>query len=267
MTQSQDDHRRPTLLIFLRPPTSVPPPGPGRPTPPARPAQPGPAGRPRPAAPPADPAPSDSGRAAAAPKPAPPGYSRAALVLILVASFMVVLDFSIVNVALPSIQRELGFAASAAQWVVTGVRDHLRRAADPRRPGRGPVRPPPDVRDRADRLLRRLAGRRPGPGSGAAGRVAGGAGRGCGPGRPGGPVAHHHRLPRGSAGAPGRSACTARPRPSGSWPGRCWAASWSSSPAGARCSWSTCRSGWPRCCSPAGCSAGAGSSASRGGST
>src|ERR1700722_6877873 len=47
----------------------------------------------------------------------PPGYSRAALVLILVASFMVVLDFSIVNVALPSIQRELGFAASAAQWV------------------------------------------------------------------------------------------------------------------------------------------------------
>ena len=40
--------------------------------------------------------------------------------LILIASFMVVLDFSIVNVALPSIQRELGFAASAAQWVVTG---------------------------------------------------------------------------------------------------------------------------------------------------
>jgi EmrB/QacA subfamily drug resistance transporter len=33
---------------------------------------------------------------------------------------MVVLDFSIVNVALPSIQRELGFASSAVQWVVTG---------------------------------------------------------------------------------------------------------------------------------------------------
>jgi len=40
--------------------------------------------------------------------------------LILVASFMVVLDFSIVNVALASIQRELGFPAAAAQWVVTG---------------------------------------------------------------------------------------------------------------------------------------------------
>ena len=33
---------------------------------------------------------------------------------------MVVLDFSIVNVALASIQRELGFPAAAAQWVVTG---------------------------------------------------------------------------------------------------------------------------------------------------
>ena len=42
------------------------------------------------------------------------------LTLILVASFMVVLDFSIVNVALPSIQRELGLSASAVQWVITG---------------------------------------------------------------------------------------------------------------------------------------------------
>jgi MFS family permease len=41
-------------------------------------------------------------------------------VLILVAAFMVVLDFSIVNVALPSIQHELGFPSSTVQWVVTG---------------------------------------------------------------------------------------------------------------------------------------------------
>ncbi len=33
---------------------------------------------------------------------------------------MVVLDFSIVNVALPSIERELGMAPDAVQWVVTG---------------------------------------------------------------------------------------------------------------------------------------------------
>ena len=52
--------------------------------------------------------------------PAPPRYRGAGLALILAAAFMVVLDFSIVNVALPSVQRELGFAASAVQWVVTG---------------------------------------------------------------------------------------------------------------------------------------------------
>jgi len=40
--------------------------------------------------------------------------------LILTAAFMVVLDFSIVNVALASIEREFGFSASAVQWIVTG---------------------------------------------------------------------------------------------------------------------------------------------------
>ena len=49
----------------------------------------------------------------------PDGFRGPALVLILMAAFMVVLDFSIVNVALPSIQRELGFSASAVQWIVT----------------------------------------------------------------------------------------------------------------------------------------------------
>jgi EmrB/QacA subfamily drug resistance transporter len=52
--------------------------------------------------------------------PADEQQSRPGLALILVASFMVVLDFSIVNVALPSIQRELGLAAPTVQWVVTG---------------------------------------------------------------------------------------------------------------------------------------------------
>jgi EmrB/QacA subfamily drug resistance transporter len=42
------------------------------------------------------------------------------LALILVAAFMVVLDFSIVNVALPSIERELHLAQAQVQWVVTG---------------------------------------------------------------------------------------------------------------------------------------------------
>jgi EmrB/QacA subfamily drug resistance transporter len=60
---------------------------------------------------------------AAAPGPAPAADSsrRKAfrLALILVASFMMVLDFSIVNVALPSIERELNLSTSLVDWVVT----------------------------------------------------------------------------------------------------------------------------------------------------
>jgi EmrB/QacA subfamily drug resistance transporter len=70
---------------------------------------------PRPRRPSADPVSQPQGVQAA-----PQGFSRPALALILTAAFMVVLDFSIVNVALPSIQRELGFSASAVQWIVTG---------------------------------------------------------------------------------------------------------------------------------------------------
>jgi len=55
----------------------------------------------------------------ARPGPAP-SHRRLALALILTAAFMVVLDFSIVNVALASIEREFGFSATAVQWIVTG---------------------------------------------------------------------------------------------------------------------------------------------------
>jgi EmrB/QacA subfamily drug resistance transporter len=50
----------------------------------------------------------------------PPRRHPLQLALILVAAFMVVLDFSIVNVALPSIERELRMPADAVQWIVTG---------------------------------------------------------------------------------------------------------------------------------------------------
>src|SRR5690242_5700373 len=43
----------------------------------------------------------------------------AALALIVVAQFMVVLDVSIVNVALSSIQQDLGFSEAGLQWVIT----------------------------------------------------------------------------------------------------------------------------------------------------
>src|SRR5512139_1785234 len=42
-----------------------------------------------------------------------------ALGLIVVAQFMVILDVAIVNVALPSIETDLGFTPSGLEWVVT----------------------------------------------------------------------------------------------------------------------------------------------------
>ena len=42
------------------------------------------------------------------------------LAVLAVAQFMVVLDATIVNVALPAIQTDLGFDATSLQWVVNG---------------------------------------------------------------------------------------------------------------------------------------------------
>src|SRR5215813_12766701 len=44
---------------------------------------------------------------------------RAALALLCTVQFMVVLDVAIVNVALPSIQKDLGFSQEDLQWVVS----------------------------------------------------------------------------------------------------------------------------------------------------
>ena len=56
-----------------------------------------------------------------APEPGPvPRHVNRWLVLVLVclAQFMVVLDATVVNVALPSIQTDLGFSAARCQWVI-----------------------------------------------------------------------------------------------------------------------------------------------------
>jgi MFS family permease len=42
------------------------------------------------------------------------------LVLLCAVQFMVVLDISIVNIALPSLQQDLGFAQQHLQWVISG---------------------------------------------------------------------------------------------------------------------------------------------------
>jgi EmrB/QacA subfamily drug resistance transporter len=47
-----------------------------------------------------------------------PGGRNAALLLVCLAQFMVILDVSIVNVALPSIRSGLGFTTTGLQWVV-----------------------------------------------------------------------------------------------------------------------------------------------------
>src|SRR4051794_40951624 len=53
---------------------------------------------------------------------APRGHTKPGLVLLLacVAQFMVVLDVAVVNVALPTIQKELHIQQSTVQWIVTG---------------------------------------------------------------------------------------------------------------------------------------------------
>src|SRR5690349_20325374 len=56
----------------------------------------------------------------AGPSPEPARLHGAALALILTAAFMVVLDFSIVNVALPSMDAVLGSSSYAVQWIITG---------------------------------------------------------------------------------------------------------------------------------------------------
>lgn len=47
------------------------------------------------------------------------GSQRAALAVLLTANFTLAVDFSILNVALPHIGRELGFATGSLQWIVT----------------------------------------------------------------------------------------------------------------------------------------------------
>ena len=64
-----------------------------------------------------------SGRRTALSDPPDQGADRRrwrALAVTQLAGFMILLDVSIVNVALPSIERELGVTAGAVQWVVSG---------------------------------------------------------------------------------------------------------------------------------------------------
>ena len=81
------------------------------------------------------------------------------LAVLAVAQFMVVLDATIVNVALPSIRADLGFDATSLQWVVNAYTllfgGFLLLGGRARRP----PRPPPRLPERPRPLRRRIAGR------------------------------------------------------------------------------------------------------------
>src|ERR1700741_5642255 len=54
------------------------------------------------------------------PVQSPPGRSWAALAVLMIGTFMFVLDFFIVNVALPAIQQGLRAGEGAIEWIVAG---------------------------------------------------------------------------------------------------------------------------------------------------
>jgi hypothetical protein len=56
---------------------------------------------------------------APATRPRTPNHRWRAFALLVVAYFITIVDFTIVNVALPTIGRKLHFAESDLQWVVT----------------------------------------------------------------------------------------------------------------------------------------------------
>jgi predicted MFS family arabinose efflux permease len=60
-------------------------------------------------------------RSTVIPAPAPPRHNPwVALAVLMAGTFMIVLDFFIVNVALPSMQAHLHASSSALEWVVAG---------------------------------------------------------------------------------------------------------------------------------------------------
>ena len=83
-------------------------------------------------------------RAASVTVQSDPRRWKALFVLALV-QFMLVLDVTVVNVALPRIQQDLGFTHSGLAWVVNGYVLMAGRVPPPRRPIGRSVRPPTAV--------------------------------------------------------------------------------------------------------------------------
>ena len=106
------------------------------------------------------------------------GRRWAALPVVLAGTSMVVLDFFIVNVAMPSMQGDLHASAGAIEWVVAGYGADFGGVPDHRRTPRRSARPPARCSPRAwrcSRSPRRPAGVAPSAGDAGRGAVAQGA--------------------------------------------------------------------------------------------
>ncbi len=95
----------------------------------------------------------------------PPAQTVAWLVLVIacLAQFMVVLDATVVNIALPSVQRGLHFSAANLPWVVNGYTLDVRRLPAAGRACGGPDRAQAAVHSRRDPVLRGVPDQRRGP--------------------------------------------------------------------------------------------------------
>ena len=82
----------------------------------------------------------------------------AALWVIALAQFMVIMDTSIIGVALPKMRADLGFSPAGSAVGVQRICGRLRRVVASRRPAVGPVRGTAAVRDRLGRVVGRLGG-------------------------------------------------------------------------------------------------------------
>ena len=93
-----------------------------------------------------------------------------ALYVLCAGMLMIVLDVTVVNVALPSIQDDLGFSPVEPRLGRQRLPDRLRRSAAARRALRRPHRPQDHLHDRPRHLHRGLAAVRRGAEPGGAGR-------------------------------------------------------------------------------------------------
>src|ERR1700760_2011619 len=83
----------------------------------------------------------------------PPGRPWSALAVLMIGTFMFVLDFFIVNVALPSIQQDLRAGEGAIEWIVAGYAVSTAVLLVTGGRVRGPVGRPPGVAIRGEGVV------------------------------------------------------------------------------------------------------------------